>query len=81
MVTESRNGKYISRSVSQFKKIDSPYPSPLSDNSEDDDDTDILPKDNAETVPWNKSPDPHRYPRCDRRPTRRYGQNVYEQFH
>ena len=51
MVTESRNGKYISRSVSLFKKIDSPYPSPLSDNSEDDDDTDILPKDNSETVP------------------------------
>ena len=40
---------------------------------------DILPEDNAETVPRNESPDPHRYLRRDRRPTRRYGQNVYEQ--
>ena len=47
MVTASRNGKYISRNVSQFKKINSPYPSPLSDDSEDD--PDILPEDNAET--------------------------------
>ena len=59
MVTASRNEKYISRNVSHFKRIYSPYPSPQSDNSEDDDDTDILPEDNSETVPRNESPDPH----------------------
>ena len=65
MATASKHGKCISRNVSQFKKINSPYPSSLSDDSEDDDDTDILPEDNAETVPQNESPDPHRYPRRD----------------
>ena len=54
MITASRNGKYISRNASHFKKINSPYPSPQSNDSEDDDDTDILPEDNAETVPQNE---------------------------
>lgn len=77
MITASRNGKYISRNVSHFKKINSPYRNPQSDIS-DDDDTDILPENNAETVPRNESPYPHQYPRRDRRPTRRYRPNVYE---
>ena len=42
MTTASRNGKYISHNVSQFKKINSPYSSPQSDNSKDDDDMNIL---------------------------------------
>ena len=59
MIMASQNGKYISRNVSHFIKINSPYHSPQSDNSEDDDDMDILPEDNAESVPRNESPDPH----------------------
>ena len=47
MITTSRNGKYISRNVSHFKKINSPYRSPQSDIS--DDDTDILPERNCST--------------------------------
>ena len=78
MITALRNGKYVSRNISLFKKIMSETVEvPMSDDEEDED---MMPQcDNpaAGTAASAESAG-GRYPRRDRRPTRRYGQNVYE---
>ena len=67
LVSASQNGKCISHNVSHFKKINSPYTvrnlitlKMMMTRIQ------LLPDDNAETVPQNESPDPHRYPRGDK---------------
>lgn len=48
-------------------------------SEEEIDDVDITPEEEIENASRNESRYPRRYPRRDRRPTQRYGQNVYEQ--
>ena len=77
MITAIRNGKYVSRNVSYFKKIDSSIivGSDITDE-DDDENSDILTGgDNDIPPPVNPTPpiNMRRYPIRDRRPTQRYG--------
>jgi transposase InsO family protein len=77
MITATRNGKYITRNISYFKKFDQPEKDRKRDesdsqiNSEDDDDL-LLSDSERET---NTA---RRYPQRNRANVQRYGQNIYD---
>lgn len=87
MLTALRNGKYVTRNASLFKKVksgSSQYEEEASDDESSDHDND----DQVEKFSDDESNDhddddriensPRRYPVRIRRPLQRYGQNVYE---
>ena len=80
MITANRNGKFITRNVSMFKKVHL-EPRHFEQTSDDDDD-DIDGSDNHGVRDNNHVIDdpitPRRYPRRHRNTTQRYGQNVYD---
>ncbi len=88
MVTVVRNEKYVTRNVSQFKKISSAVKGVASSDEDDGDDfdeeegeieqpLDELSPDNP-IQPVN-SPVARRYPQRERHATQRYVQNIYDQ--
>ena len=78
MITALRRGKYVTRNASFFKKL--PPQSVDTDPESDEEDDDVTRQDNGPDAPPSAGPvvPQARYPRRDRRPLRRYGQNVYE---
>ena len=76
MITGTRNGKFVTRNISHFKKIRSAIAVELSEDEDDD----ISDNDGQEAPTVDPIVVPERrYPCRDRTATRRYGQNVYEQ--
>ena len=75
MITATRNGKYITRNISYFKKLDEPEKDRKRDesdsqiNSEDDDD--LLLSDSERETKTTR-----RYPQRNRVGVQRYGQNI-----
>ena len=80
MITSVRNGKYITRNVSQCKKIpdSESVQSDTDDEGENDDDDHDQLEETDNTPAALPVPDPPRYPRRQTHPFRRFGQNVYE---
>ena len=80
MITSVRNGKYITRNVSQCKKIpDSESVQSDTDDEGENDDDDLDQLEETDNTPAALPvPDPPRYPRRQTHPFRRFGQNVYE---
>ena len=82
MITAIRNGKYVTRYISQFKKI-GPDVVGRDDNteSEDDDEDDIPPQGNPQPNVFPRNPvHPERarwYPIRTKHPVDRYGHNIY----
>ena len=79
MITANRNGKFITRNVSMFKKV---HLEPHHFEQTSDDDDDIDGSDNHSVRDNNHVIDDpitlRRYPRRHRNTTQRYGQNVYD---
>ena len=64
MISAIRNGKKVTRNISQFKKIGPDGVGPDDDTeSEDDDDDDILPQGNPQPNVFSRNPV---HPECDR---------------
>ena len=84
MITAIRNGKYVTRNISQFKKIGPDVVGPDDDTeSEDDDKDDIPPQGNPRPHVFPRNPvhseRDRRYPIRTKHPVDRYGHNIYEQ--
>ena len=89
MITAQRNGKYITRNASHFKRIDSSLQKDTNteDREEDDDDLVSTPEDRrieihgATPSSTNNPPAQSNTRRSvrDRKRVNRYGQNIYEQ--
>jgi len=85
MVTAVRKEKYITRNISQFKRIEPSMKVPEDNDSRDpdilDDEADRSDtcQDSQHVVPAPAPQSPRRYPVRQRKVVHRYGQNIYEQ--
>ena len=84
MITAIWNGKYVTHSISQFKKIGPDVVGPDDDTeSEDDDEDDIPPQENPQPNVFPRNPvhpeRDRRYPIRTKHPVDHYGDNIYEQ--
>ena len=84
MITAIRNGKYVTRNISQFKKIGPDVVGPdYNTESEDDDEDDIPSHGNPQPNVFPRNPvhpeRDRRYPIRTKHSVDRYGHNIYEQ--
>ena len=81
MVTALRNGKYVTRNASLFKRVNlrfSEGEEEESDEDEDDSSTESNSNDQNDNRQPNNQNNTRRYPVRNRKHLNRYGQNIYE---